>query len=268
MNVNTEEKTKQKRGQGKIGQRFVKQTSYYDFAQTDRRQGKPQPPIYWEAEPDLPRIALPHGIRQELPHALLWNAMGNRRSRRNFEQGPLSLVQLAYLCWITQGVQKSIVFNGDATLRPVPSAGAKHAIETMLLIRRVKGLQPGLYRYLPKEHALVLAQPWTEKWEEEINHAFASNGFQRHSAVTFFWIAVPERIVWHHGQRGYRDLYLDAGHIGQNLYLAAEGLGLSACTICVFDDEKMKKLLALPGDLFLIYTAAVGNRKTELPGEV
>ena len=193
--------------------------------------------------------------------------MGNRRSRRNFEQGPLSLVQLAYLCWITQGVQKSIVFNGEATLRPVPSAGAKHAIETMLLIRRVKGLQPGLYRYLPKEHALVLAQPWTEKWEEEINHAFASNGFQRHSAVTFFWIAVPERIVWHHGQRGYRDLYLDAGHIGQNLYLAAEGLGLSACTICVFDDEKMKKLLALPGDLFLIYSAAVGNRKIALPGE-
>ena len=78
---------------------------------------------------------------------------------------------------------------------------------------------------------------------------------------------MPERIVWHHGQRGYRDLYLDAGHIGQNLYLAAEGLGLSACTICVFDDEKMKKLLALPGDLFLIYSAAVGNRKIALPGE-
>ena len=144
-----------------------------------------------------------------------------------------------------------------------PPAGAKHAIETIVLVRRVKGLAPGLYRYLAKEHALGWLGETTSDWLCALDTAFTSNRFQHNSAVTFFWIAVPERMVWHHGQRGYRNLYLDAGHIGQNFYLAAEGLGLAACTMCVFDDVSMKRLLRLEGDQFLVYTAAAGQRQPE-----
>ena len=170
--------------------------------------------------------------------------MEKRRSRRTYAQEALEIQALSCLCGVTQGIEKEIVFNGNATLRPVPSAGAKHAIETIVLVRRVKGLAPGLYRYLAKEHALGWLGETTSDWLCALDTAFTSNRFQHNSAVTFFWIAVPERI-------------------GQNFYLAAEGLGLAACTMCVFDDVSMKRLLGLEGDQFLVYTAAAGQRQPE-----
>lgn len=245
-----------------IGPRFVQETSYHDFSQTGRRKGEPQPVPYWKADEGMKTTALP-SWRQEAPACSLWAAMEERRSRRIYAEEALDLSALACLCDSTQGIQKDIVFNGKATLRPVPSAGAKHAIETMVLVRRVNGLAPGLYRYLPKEHAVGWLGEATVDWLGALDAAFTSNRFQHNSAVTFFWIAVPERMVWHHGQRGYRNLYLDAGHIGQNFYLAAEGLGLAACTMCVFDDALMKQLLRLEGDQFLLYTAAAGQRAPE-----
>lgn len=250
----------------RIGRLFVEQTSYHDFARTDRRQGKPQPPIYWERDAKAPCIALPPLDEQALPDKALWSAMAQRRSRRAYSKAPLTLLQLSALCWMTQGVQEEIEFNGRATRRLVPSAGAKHAVETLILVRRAEGLTPGLYRYLPQKHALALYKETDQTWERALDEAFTSNRFQKQAAATFFWAAVPARMVWHHGQRGYRNLYLDAGHIGQNLYLAAEGLGLSACTMCVFDDERMHALLGLEESMFLLYTAAVGGRaqdKTE-----
>lgn len=243
-----------------IGRLFVEQTSYHDFAQTDRRQGKPQPPIYWEADPRAKEIRLPRMEKCALPEKALWDAMMQRRSRRAYSGAPLTLEQVSALCWMTQGVQEEIEFNGKATRRPVPSAGAKHAIETLLLVRRAEGLAPGLYRYLPQKHALVWHKETDQAWSRAMEAAFTSNRFQKQAAATFFWAAVPARMVWHHGQRGYRNLYLDAGHIGQNLYLTAEGMGLSACTMCVFDDEQMHALLSLGKEMFLLYAAAVGGR--------
>ncbi len=245
-----------------IGPRFVQETSYYDFSQTGRRKGEPQPIPFWTAEKGMETVLLPPW-QQALPSSCLWTAMEKRRSRRTYAQEALEIQALSCLCGVTQGIEKEIVFNGNATLRPVPSAGAKHAIETIVLVRRVKGLAPGLYRYLAKEHALGWLGETTSDWLCALDTAFTSNRFQHNSAVTFFWIAVPERMVWHHGQRGYRNLYLDAGHIGQNFYLAAEGLGLAACTMCVFDDVSMKRLLGLEGDQFLVYTAAAGQRQPE-----
>ncbi len=253
---------KETRDKVEIGPKFVQETSYCDFSQTGRRKGEPQPAQFWRADEDMRIIPLP-SWKKELPPSSLWAAIEHRRSRRAYEKEALTIQALACLCGATQGVQKEIVFNGKATLRPVPSAGAKHAIETMLLIRRVEGLAPGLYRYLPKEHALGWARETPQAWLSALDTAFTSNRFQHNSAVTFFWVAVPERMVWHHGQRGYRNLYLDAGHIGQNFYLAAEGLGLAACTMCVFDDAAMKELLGLHGGQFLLYTAAAGRRKSE-----
>jgi SagB-type dehydrogenase family enzyme len=82
-----------------------------------------------------------------------------------------------------------------------------------------------------------------------------------HSAVTFVWTAVPYRMTWRYGQRGYRYLHLDAGHVCQNLYLAAEALGAGACAIAAFDDERMAGLLQVdPAEEFVIYLATVGKR--------
>ena len=74
--------------------------------------------------------------------------MKNRRSHRQFSDKPLTLEELSFLLWATQGVQK-VSENKVNTFRTVPSAGARHPFETYLVVNRVKGLSSGLYRYLP-----------------------------------------------------------------------------------------------------------------------
>lgn len=245
-----------------IGEAFVQQTAYHDFAHTGRRRGLPQPPIAWGAQPGQRRIAcLPP---QELPECNLdvRTAMEMRQSVRRFGQGPISFAQLCLLLWCTQGVKAQCTFNGMATKRNVPSAGAKHALETFFYARHIETLPPGWYRYLAMTHEIVCQQADADGAAgHALTQALCSNGFETHGAVTFVYAAVPERMVWHHGQRGYRSLYLDAGHVGQNLYLTAQGLGLGACTLCVFDDQALTQQLALAQrNAFPIYAAVVGPK--------
>jgi SagB-type dehydrogenase family enzyme len=81
------------------------------------------------------------------------------------------------------------------------------------------------------------------------------------AAVNFILTAVPYRTVWRYGQRGYRYLYLDAGHIGQNIHLAAEAIDAGACMIGAFLDEAMNEALGLDGiEEFVIYISSVGKK--------
>jgi len=86
----------------------------------------------------------------------------------------------------------------------------------------------------------------------------------RNSAVTFFWVAVPMRMVWRYCQRGYRYMFLDAGHVCQNLYLAAESIGNGVCAIAAFDDELATTVFELDGkERFMAYMASVGKKLPE-----
>ena len=80
-----------------------------------------------------------------------------RKSHRVYTEEKMSLLAVSYLLWATQGV-KSIRGNNYATLRTVPSGGARHPFETYLLVRDVEGLKSGLYHYLPLEHSLEYLQ--------------------------------------------------------------------------------------------------------------
>lgn len=152
--------------------------------------------------------------QQALPSSCLWTVKEKRRSRRTYAEEALEIQALSCLCGVTQGIEKEIVFNGNATLRPVPSAGAKHAIETIVLVRRVKGLAPGLYRYLAKEHALGWLGETTSDWLCALDTAFTSNRFQHNSAVTFFgsqcrnvWFGITASVdtaisIWMRGTSG------------------------------------------------------------------
>ena len=80
------------------------------------------------------------------------------------------------------------------------------------------------------------------------------------AAVVFVWTAVVERAKWKYRERGYRYLYLDAGHIGQNLYLAANSLGLGCCTIGAFYDDEVNRLIEVDGQReTAVYLGAVGH---------
>jgi len=101
-----------------------------------------------------------------------------------------------------------------------------------------------------------------ENIAEQIVEASLKQGQIKNSAVTLIWFAVGYRTVYRYGDRGYRYMHLDAGHVCQNLYLAAESIGCGVCAIAAFEDDKLNAVLGLDGvDQFVIYIGTVGKKK-------
>ena len=167
--------------------------------------------------------------------------------------------ELSYLLWCTQGIKMVIQTK---TIRNVPSAGGRNALETFLYIRRVEGLKEGLYRFLPIEHKLlpVVLREDDEQIEEKICGQFSTAGVAKNSAVVFLWTAVYERMACMFGERAYRYIYLDAGHVCQNLYLAGQTQNIKVCALGAFDDEVLNQNLGFDGnEQFVVYGAGVGK---------
>jgi len=241
------------------GQEFMEKTKYRYIGRSDQQKGLPQPPLEMPADPEKPVTGLPPPASLDIPRIDLRAAIEQRQSIRRYLREPITPGELSYLLWCTQGVKR--VHGAQATFRTVPSAGARHAFETYLLVNDVEGLAPGLYRYLALSHRLqeVDTDPTLP---HRITDACFDQQFILRSGAVFLWTAVPYRMTWRYGERGYRDLHLDAGHVCQNLYLAAEAVGCGVCAIAAFDDDAMNGLLGIDGkDQFLIYLATVG--KTE-----
>nr|WP_320161951.1 SagB/ThcOx family dehydrogenase [uncultured Methanoregula sp.] len=240
------------------GQEFMERTKYRYIGKSDQQQGIPQPPLELPADPALPLISLPRPDAMELPPVDLREAIEHRTSIRSYAREPLSLDELGFLLWCTQGVKT--IHGNLATLRTVPSAGARHAFETYILVNDVEGLSGGMYRYLALSHRLQQVDT-DPTLSIRVTAACFDQQFINRSGVVFLWTAVPYRMTWRYGERGYRDLHLDAGHVCQNLYLAAEATGCGVCAIAAFDDDEMNRILGINGtDQFLIYLATVGKK--------
>jgi SagB-type dehydrogenase family enzyme len=241
------------------GHQFMERSKYAHIGRSDQQKGLPQPPLELPHDPKRPTIELPRDGLPGTPSLDLRDAILQRRSIRSFAREPLSLAELAWLLFATQGVQH--VEGLHWTLRTVPSAGARHAFETYLLIHNVDGLEPGLYRYLALSHRLQQLDTGPELSHRVTAACFDQQFVLRCNAV-FLWTAVPYRMTWRYGERGYRDLHLDAGHVCQNLYLAAQLACCGVCAVAAFDDDAMNSILGIDGvDQFLIYLAAVGKRE-------
>jgi SagB-type dehydrogenase family enzyme len=225
---------------------------------TDQRRGLPQPPLEMTVPESAKRITLPAAASLPAYPCDLTAAISSRRSVREYAETPLSIEELTYLLWCTQGLHHTM---RAATLRSVPSAGARHPFETFLLINRVSGLQPGLYRYLALSHELVELN-LDARLTENLVTACAEQRFVSKSAVTFFWVAVPARTAWRYGNRGFRYIHLDAGHICQNLYLAAQAIDCGCCALAAFYDDMLNQALGVDGEnAFVTYVAPLGKRR-------
>jgi SagB-type dehydrogenase family enzyme len=124
----------------------------------------------------------------------------------------------------------------------------------------VTGVPPGLYRFGAIDHELVEHDTGGDIADAITAAAFGQR-FVRTSASTLIWTAVPYRMNWRYGERGYRYLHLDAGHVCQNLYLGAESIGCGACAIAAYDDDQLNQLLGADGVAeFTIYMATVGKK--------
>ena len=229
-----------------------------DFSQTAQSRGMAQPPWQKPCAPETEKIALPAaGSWKTIPGMKLETAIAHRKSRRNYTQQTLSLEELAFLLWATQGLR--MAGEGKHNFRTVPSAGCRHAVETYVAAFRVAGLEKAIYRYLPLDHALVEFVRHPDLEARLVQGTFGQ-AFCGMAAATFIWTAVPERMEWRYGDASYKVIALDAGHICQNLYLACEAIGAGTCAVAAYDQEAMDKVLGVDGrDEFTIYIAPVGK---------
>ena len=229
-----------------------------DFRQTDQNQGEAAPPLQKPAAEGQALLSLPGTDSFEAFRGTdLLDAIDNRRSHRQFLDEALSLTELAFLLWATQGVRQ--ILSPGVALRTVPSAGCRHAFETYLLINRVESLESGVYRYLPVEHALVF-EHHIDHLSARLANAALGQDFVGAAPVTFAWTVLPYRMEWRYALAAHRVIAMDAGHLCQNLYLACAAIDAGTCAIAAYHQERMDDLLGVDGDdEFTLYLAPVGK---------
>lgn len=236
---------------------------------TDQQQKLPYlPPLKEKTAKEI--ISLPLDFQKTAGEQSLYSLIEKRESRRIFSQEPVSLKQLSFLLWASQGVRRYAGRFNQVTFRNVPSAGSRHPLETYLFLNNVQGLSKGIYHYLPAGHELECMEKDSD-YMEELTFALGGQKFAACAPVVFVWSALPYRTEWRYGLKAAKYILLDAGHACENLYLACEAMGLGTCAIGAYDQEALDELLGFaPGPSAetdyecAVYAAAVG-RQPETP---
>lgn len=251
---------------GKIDQyrNFLK-SDFTEFKtiETDAKRGISQPPKVKSYDVTSKIMDLPLVNETLLTNKDIYTCIKERRSTRFYSDKPISLNELSYLLWATQGITSTN--KSGLTFRTVPCSGATHSFESYLLIRNVEELQKGVYRYLPVEHKLLFMFELGDI-ENEIDEITLDQPFVPHfankAAVLFIWSTTPYRSEWKFDVTAHKKILIDIGHVCQNLYLASESIDAGTCAIGIYDQNRIDQLLGLDGDEeFVIYLAAVGKKQ-------
>jgi len=246
--------------------RFLSADDWEEYSRqdyhTDQRSGILAPPIQKPYSKGARLIDLIPPEQLRIGSTSLRDVIGKRETRRRFSSSPLTLEELSFLLWATQGIRKMATQDGRPlrTFRTVPSGGGRHALETYLVINRVTSVDPGLYRYLPVEHKLLFVN-FQPDLAEKLAHACMDQPHIRAGAVIFAWTTIPYRAEWRYSIVAHKMIALDAGHVCQNLYLAAEAIDAGACAIAAYHQKPVDDLIGVDGeDEFVIYLAPVGKQ--------
>ena len=237
-----------------VGHRYLQATK----CAREERGGQAPPAIQrperWKTYPEVESVALPTAWPER--GADLLAILQHRRSLRKFSAETISLAELALLLWASQGITGQA---GSYFFRTAPSAGALYPVETYLAVQRVEGLAPGLYHFDVQGFRLerLSALPPGRKLAE----ACLGQGFLAQAPVNFIWTAIFRRTMAKYGHRGMRYILLDAGHICQNLLLAAGFLDLGGCPVAAFFDDEVNALLGVDGqEESVLYLASLGRK--------
>ena len=226
---------------------------------TDQQKGLPLPPIQKPYPKTAPLIDLISPKDFKVKEITLFEAIQNRRSRRIFTAEALSLEEVSFLLWATQGVQQ-IVRSGLLTLRTVPSSGGFHPYETYILVNRVENLKPGLYRYLAIEHKLLPLIQDDPGLPDRLIKACSDNDFVGKGAITLIWSTRPYRIEWRNGEDSLKEILIGVGHICQNLYLACEVIQAGTSSFLSYQQKLLDELIGADGEEEIaLYLAPVGK---------
>ena len=230
------------------GRDFVARWEYDDAEfegyETDQELKKKQPPLakapMTDCVMDLPKDFSCLSIDNDFLHII-----NSRESHRVYTGETMTLEELSYLLWCTQGV-KEIRGKSYATLRTVPCGGARHEFECYFAVRNVDGLEPGLYHYLPMHHQIEYLGT-VEDLDVWIKESLCGQAWAATANVVFYYSAVFYRAEWRYGISTHRVLLIDAGHITENMYLAATSIGLGGCAIGAVEGKCVDDAFGLDG---------------------
>lgn len=230
-----------------------------DFSRSDQNRGVAPPPVQKPPRSDQALLPLPQNPAGAFAGKVdLVKALEGRKSHRAWREAPLSVAELGFLLWAVQGVRKK---GGAASVfRTVPSAGCRHAFETYVAAGNCVGLERGLYRYLPLEHALVLERAAEPEFTPRLHEAVLMQSFVARAPAVLIWTAIPYRMEWRYMEAAHRVIAMDAGHVCQNLYLAAQAADCGTCAVAAFHQKALDEFLGVDGeDEFALYLAPVGK---------
>jgi SagB-type dehydrogenase family enzyme len=193
---------------------------------------------------DFPKVPLP----EQLPGSVrsFDEVLRERATARELTGGGIALDQLAKVLALSYGItqpQEGTRFPRD--LRVIPSGGALYPLELFLYASRVEGLEPGLYHYNPERHELDVLRPGEQL--QRVSRLFVQPALAASAAAVVFITAFFARSVFKYGDRGYRFILIEAGHLGQNASLAAQEMGLGTVNVGGYFDRDVDRYLGLDG---------------------
>lgn len=183
-----------------------------------------------------------------------------RRTRRAFARDELTLPDVSAILQLSYGITGNVGMPGGGVqpLRAAPSAGALYPAELYVAVRQVRGLDSGIYHYEVPENQLALlnhGDPTNQLYDVCCGQEYA-----REAPITVLISAFTERTKRKYGDRGYRYVLFDIGHLGQNLCLTCTALDLSIITTCGFFDDEAADMLGIDGcDESVFYVAFIGR---------
>lgn len=183
-------------------------------------------------------------VRMKLPQprmegkVSLETAIRDRRTVRSFSSRAMNLGQVSQILWSAQGITEQGGFK-----RAAPSAGAQYPMDLFAVIGRdvVEHAAPGLYHYEAETHSTILILEGDHR--DELARASLSQFWMAKAPVILVIAAEYRRITGKYGTRGERYAMIEAGHIGQNIFLQSRALGLAAGIVGAFADTEVKRVL-------------------------
>lgn len=176
-----------------------------------------------------------------------------RRSVREYADAPLTMQEVSQLLWAAQGITAE--WGG----RTAPSAGALYPLEVYLVVGRVEGLAPGVYKYRPAKHELSGVKDGDVRGE--LAEAAVGQSCVRDGAVDIVIGAVYQRTTGKYDERGITYVHIEVGHAAQNVCLQATALGLGAVTVGAFYDDRVKEIAGMEDEEVPLYIIPVGRRE-------
>lgn len=179
-------------------------------------------------------------------------ALARRRSVRDFAAQPLARAQLGQILWAAQGIT-----GRRWPMRTAPSAGGLYPLEVFVIAGQVDGLEDGIYRYRPAGHGLARVKDGDHR--RALARAALGQGWIAQAPATLVIAGVVARTAAKYGRRAERYMFMEAGHVAQNVYLQAQTEGLGTTAVGAFQDSAVKALMGMSADEAPLYLLPVGE---------